>query len=88
MAMRINVLVARNHSDADRVKSRFPQYRLHVVVTPKTETCEGFVIGEYLWTPMASELPPRVRLALRGKLRPMMSCESIEEEFPDTLLSW
>lgn len=88
MPIRISVMVAATRSDGDRVKSRFPQYRLHTVVTPKVPFPPGFVVGEYLWTPEASNLRASVRLSLRGMLSPYIDQESIEEEFPDTLLSW
>jgi hypothetical protein len=89
VAISINVLVAESRSDADRVKSRFPQFRLHVAVTPKTDplSCGRFVVGEYVWTPRAAALPASVRLRLRGKLSPLICPESVEEEFPDTLSS-
>ena len=88
MALRVGVIVATDYLDADRVKKRYPQFRFHVTVTPKTNPPKDFVIGEYVWTPNASDLPARTRLALRGKIAHLIDENSMEEEFPATLLSW
>lgn len=87
--IRVGVLVATDYVDADRVKKKYPQFRFHVAVTPKSIAPKGdFVISEYVWTPNASSLPARTRLALRGKIAHLIDEDSMEEEFPSNLLSW
>ena len=88
MKLRVGVIVAADTADADMVKDQFPQFRYYVTVTPRTAPPKDFVVGEYLWTPLATDLPARIRLALRGKLAPLIDEQSMEEEFPETLLSW
>lgn len=87
LPVRANVLVAVDHDEADWIKKRYLQYRFYVVLTPD-EKVSGFVVGEYVWSPGARNLPPRVRLALRGVLAPLIDGKSVEEEFPEALLSW
>lgn len=84
---RQNVMVAASTNEATTCKSHFPQYRNHLVLTPR-RTLTGILVGEYVWTPGASALPAAVRLRLRGELAPMIDGDSREEEFPLTLLSW
>lgn len=84
--VRVNVLVATSHDDAEFVKRRIPHLRFYIVLTPD-DSLSGFLIEEYLWTPAASNLPASVRLRLRGELAPLIDGESAEEEFPVTLLS-
>lgn len=85
--MRANVLVASTYAEADWVKKQYPLYRFHVVLTPEG-TLSGFVVGEQVWTPGASNLPASVRLRLRGLLAPLIDENSVEEEFSEALLSW
>lgn len=80
-------MIAATKSDADQVKARFPQFRRHLVVTPRSSPSE-VLVGEYVWTPRASALPPRLRLAIRGVLASLIDEESVEETFPENLLSW
>lgn len=84
---RMSVLVAADKLDAELVKHHFPQLRQHVVLTPAVAPSD-IRVGEYVWTPSASELPATVRLRLRGQLAPLIDDRSVEEEFPETLLSW
>jgi len=84
--VRVNVLVATSHDDAEFVKHRIPLLRFCVVLTPD-ESLSGFLVEEYLWTPAASNLPASVRLRLRGKLAPLIDGQSVEKVFPVTLLS-
>ena len=88
MALRVGVIVATDYVDADHIKANYPQFRFHVTVTPRSSAPKDFVISEYVWTPLASQLPARTRLALRGKLAPLIDEDSMEEEFPSNLLSW
>ena len=80
-------MIAVSRREADTFKKDCPQFRLHVTVTPQA-TPSGFLVGEYVWTPKALNLPASIRLQLRGLLAPLIDEESIEEEFPDTLLYW
>jgi hypothetical protein len=80
-------MIAVNRREADILKKEFPQFRLHITITPQS-TPSGFLVGEYVWTPMALNLPASMRLQLRGLLAPLIDEESTEEEFPDTLLDW
>lgn len=84
---RVNIMIAASKMDAELVMVHYPQYRGHLVLTPD-RPITGFVVGEYIWTPEASDLPASVRLRLRGVMAPMMDPLSCEEEFPQTLLSW
>lgn len=84
---RVNILIASSDIDAEWIQHYYPQYKNHLPVTPKTlPSC--ILVGEYLWTPRALQLPARVRLAIRGALSSLLDEGSIEETFPDTLLSW
>lgn len=85
--MRQNLIIAATKRDAQTVKEHFPQYRRYTVVTPRVLPPD-VKIGEYVWTPYASELPARLRMELRGVLAPLIDEESVEEQFPITLLSW
>lgn len=85
--IRANVIVAASLSDALLVKKRMPQFKFHVVLTPG-ESLSGFAVREYVWTPAASNLPAVMRMELRGLLAPLIDDDSIEEEFPETLLTW
>lgn len=87
MLVRAKVMIASTKADADQVKSRFPQFRHHLVVTPRSLP-SGILIGEYVWTPRALNIPPRLRMSIRGALAPLIDEESVEETFPTTLLSW
>lgn len=84
---RAKVLIAATVSEADQVKRKYPQFKYHVAVTPRCLP-ELLSVGEYVWTPAASSLPARLRLGLRGYLAPLIDEDSVEETFPDTLLSW
>jgi hypothetical protein len=85
--IRASVLVASSHADAARVRKRFRQYRFYVSLTPN-DSLSGFKVDEYVWTPLACNLPASVRLQLRGMLSGLIDAESTEEDFPDALLSW
>lgn len=87
MLVRTNLLIAATKSDAGAVKSRCPQFRYHLPVTPR-RLPSGILIGEYVWTPYALALPARLRMEIRGALAPMIDKDSVEETFPETLLSW
>lgn len=80
-------MVAASLNEARTFVEHYPQFRDHLVLTPK-RTLRGITVGEYVWTPGASKLPASTRLRLRGEMAPMMDAESIEEECPLTLLSW
>lgn len=84
---RAKVLIAATITDADRVKRKYPQFKYHVAVTSRCFP-NLLSVGEYVWTPAASALPARLRLALRGALASLIDEETVEETFPDTLLSW
>lgn len=84
--VRANVLVVTTHREADRIKKRCPQFRFHVALTPD-DTPSGFVVGEYVWSPAARNLPATVRLRIRGLLAPLIDGQSVEEEFPEALSS-
>ena len=85
--IRANVLVVPNRDEASWIKDRYPQYLLHVVLTPDDKP-SGFKVGECVWSPGARNLPASVRLALRGALAPLIDERSVDEDFPDDLLSW
>lgn len=85
--VRARVLIAATQAEADGVKRKYPQFKYHLVVTPRTLP-SGIRVGEYVWTPAASALPARLRMAVRGALAPLIDEDSVEETFPDTLLSW
>lgn len=87
MLVRARVMVASTHVEADRIKKKYPQFRYYLVVTPRTLP-SGIRVGEYVWTPAAAELPARLRMEIRGALAALIDEESVEETFPDTLLSW
>lgn len=78
-----DVMVAANHSDADVWKSRMPDLQDHLVVTPRTSLAGEFFIRTWVWTPAAEKLPPRKRLALRGKMAPYMTEVSIQARISD-----
>jgi hypothetical protein len=78
--------VAVDHPYSDWIKREYPLYRFYVVLTPDDAPLSGFRLGSYVWTPAATCLPARTRLALRAALRSVMTPDSIEEEFPETLL--
>lgn len=87
MLVRARMLIAATYLDADRVKNKYPQFRYHLVITPRTLPT-GLIVGEYVWTPCASALPARLRMEIRGALAPWIDEESVEETFPENLLSW
>lgn len=87
MTDRVNLLIAESRVDADQVISRFPQFFHHAVMTPWIIP-NDVVVGEYVWSPRAQSLPARVRMRIRGELSSMIDGSSVEEIFPDTLLSW
>jgi hypothetical protein len=87
MLVRANLLIAANKIDGDQVKSRFPQFSAYLIITPRSLP-SGIRVGEYVWTPRASIIPARLRMAVRVALAPMIDEESVEETFPVTLLSW
>ena len=87
MPVRTNLMIAATRSDGDQVKARLPQFRRHLVVTPRSLP-SGVLIGEYVWTPRALKLPPALRMSIRGALSLLIDEESVEETFPETLLSW
>lgn len=84
---RISVLVAASKLDAELVKNHFPQLRQYAVLTP-VDSLPDIRVAEYVWTPSASCLAASVRMQLRGHLAPLIDDRSVEEEFPETLLSW
>lgn len=85
--VRANLMIAATHGEADQIKKKYPQFRYHLAVTPRTLP-SGIAVGEYVWTPSASALPARLRMAIRVALAPLIDEDSVEETFPDTLLSW
>lgn len=87
MSNRYNLMVAATKNEGDNYREMYPQFRGHLVLTPRTEIPDGRV-DTYVWTPDASNLPASVRLRLRGKMAPHIDEQSMEEEFPATLLSW
>lgn len=87
MLVRANLLIAATKVDGQEIREHFPQFRHHLVITPRSLP-SGILIGEYVWTPYALELPARLRWQVRGALAPLLDEESVEETFPTTLLSW
>lgn len=87
MLVRARMIIAATQTDADRIKRKYPQFRHHLVVTPRTLPT-GLLVGEYVWTPAAQALPARLRMEIRGALAPWIDEDSVEETFPETLLSW
>lgn len=87
MSTRHSLIVAANFDDADYIRDHFEQFCLHLALTPEY-TPSGFLVSDYVWTPRASKLPARERMLLRGKIAPFLDEQSMEEEFPLTLLSW
>lgn len=85
--IRQNLLVVAAEAEAAAIRARYPQFRDHVTLTPRTAP-SGIRVGEYVWTSYALALPARLRLTLRGVLAGLIDEESVEETFPDTLLSW
>jgi hypothetical protein len=85
--VRVRLLIAATQTDGDQIRKKYRQFKYHLVITPRTLP-SGIVIGEYVWTPAASALPARLRLEIRGALAPLIDGESVEETFPETLLSW
>lgn len=86
---RANVIIAASEREAVAVKRHYLQFRNHLVVIPDEPfDSTGILVGEYVWTPCALELPAADRMTLRGRLAPLMDDESVEEHFPETLLSW
>lgn len=86
MLTRANLLIAASRADGMLVRSHFPQFRRHLVITPRSLP-SGILIGEYVWTPCARELPARLRMKVRSALAPLIDEESVEENFPVTLLT-
>lgn len=84
--VRANLMVAASKAEGQLLKTQYPQFRRHLVITPRSLP-SGILIGSWVWTPHALRLPARLRLAIRGALAPMIDEGSVEEEFPDTLLS-
>lgn len=84
---RINLMVASSELDADLVKTHFPQLRTYTVLTPR-DRLDNVRVGDYLWTPDANDLPASERMRLRGLMAPFIDEHSVEEDFPQTLLSW
>lgn len=87
MRPRKNVMVAESIEEGSAYCDMIPYFGDHVLLTPE-RTVRGFTVGRYVWTPEASRLPARVRMRLRGELAPMIDQNSVEEDFPLTLLSW
>lgn len=87
MPQRKNVIVAASLDEAEAYRELIPHYRDHLALTPDS-TVRGFLVGRWVWTPEASELPASVRMRLRGELAPMIDGGSVQDEFPVTLLSW
>ena len=84
--VRANLIIAATKREGDLLKIKYPQFRRHLVITPRSLP-SGILVGEYVWTPHALLLPARVKLAIRGSLAPLVDESSVEEDFPDTLLS-
>lgn len=80
-------MIGATKHEIEAIRSYYPQFRHHLAMTPRS-ALSGVLVGEYVWTPIARELPGRVRMTLRGMLAPLIDTESVEECFPDTLLSW
>lgn len=86
---RVNIMVGATHDEVVLLRRRYPQFRQHLALTPRSELGGfRFKVGEYVWTPNALSLPAAVRLQLRGALAPMLDEQSVEETFPATLLLW
>lgn len=81
------MMIAATQTDASRIKRKYLQFRYHLVVTPMSLPT-GLLVGEYVWTPAALALPARLRMEIRGALSPWIDEGSVEETFPETLLSW
>lgn len=81
------MLIGTTKSEIELVRRYYPQFRAHLALTPRS-TLTGIVVGEYVWTPTARQLPARVRLRLRGLLAPLIDESSTEELFPETLPDW
>jgi hypothetical protein len=82
----MNLLIAASRTEGMEIQKHFPQFRKHILLTPKSLR-SGVLVGEYVWTPGALELPARLRMKIRGVLAPMIDEESVEETFPVTLLT-
>lgn len=85
---RVNVIVGVSRDEVDMMRKLCPQYRDYVAVTPHTRKPIEGRLGGYVWTPSAQMLPARVRLQIRGMLKPLLDEYSTEEKFPETLFSW
>jgi hypothetical protein len=81
------LLIAATQTDGARVKKKYSQFKHHLIITPQSLP-SGVRVGEYVWTPRASKLPASLRMEIRGALSSLIDEESVEETFPETLLSW
>jgi hypothetical protein len=88
MSQRCDVIVAADREDALCCRFEYPQLLGHVLMTPDRSPNGGFKARFYVWTPAASTLPASTRMRLRGELSALIDEQSMEEEFPSTLLSW
>ena len=84
--VRAKVMIAATQAEADRIKKKYPQFKFYLAITPRTLP-SGIEVGQYVWTPAASALPARLRMQIRGALAPLIDEESVEQTFPETLLS-
>lgn len=83
-------MIAASDLEAFTVRDSWPVFKGHMILTPDSNPLllAGFTIDDYVWTPGALALPARVRLMLRGIMAGCLDENSIEETFPETLLSW
>lgn len=87
MLPRVNLVIGATKNEIALVRRSHPRFCHHLAMTPD-RPLNGILVDEYVWTPTALQLPARVRLLLRGMLSPLIDEFSVEETFPDTLLSW
>ena len=87
MPNRYNLMVAATKAEGERLRKSYPQFRQHLLLTPRTPMPD-VLVGTYVWTPEASKLPASVRMRLRGEMAAHIDEKTMEEEFPLTLLSW
>lgn len=85
---RASLMIAATVADATRVKRSWRQFSSFHVMTPRTSGGCGFLVGRYVWTPEALELPASTRWDLRVSLATVIDEDSEEESFPDQVMAW
>ena len=88
MSNRPKLLVAATVADAVKIKRDFWQFVGWHVMTPRNRAEDGWLYGEYTWTPEASKLPAQIRWDLRQRLRSSIDEGSQEKRFPVKVPSW